>query len=89
MGATIAAKRPVKESLSPGKDYYYCACGLSKNQPYCDGSHKGTEFSPVKFSVEKETEVWLCQCKATSNKPFCDGSHKVLTEDQVGTKLPD
>jgi len=89
MGATVAEKRPVKIALEADKDYYYCSCGLSENQPFCDGSHKGTEFSPVKFSVKESSERWLCQCKATGDQPFCDGKHKTLTEEQVGTKLPD
>ncbi|MEI6413514.1 MAG: CDGSH iron-sulfur domain-containing protein, partial [Pseudomonadota bacterium] len=56
-------------------DYLWCACGRSKNQPFCDNSH-GTSCVPVKFSLTEPTEVWLCGCKTSSNKPFCDGSHK-------------
>jgi len=74
----IAAKAPVKAALEEGKDYWYCTCGLSANQPFCDGSHKGTEFAPKKFTAEKTGDAWLCQCKHTANAPFCDGSHKGL-----------
>lgn len=57
--------------------YYYCTCGLSKNQPFCDGSHKGTSFTPMKFKAEK-ADNWLCQCKRSKNLPYCDGTHKNL-----------
>ena len=74
----IAAKAPVKVALEAGKDYWYCTCGLSANQPFCDGSHKGTAFAPKKFTAEATGDAWLCQCKQTKNAPFCDGSHKGL-----------
>ena len=57
---------------------YNCACGLSKNQPFCDGSHKGTSFTPMEFSVTDKKQVALCQCKQTKNPPYCDGTHKSL-----------
>ncbi len=57
------------------KNYFWCSCGKSSNQPYCDGSHKGTEFSPVKTSITKEGKNAWCGCKQTKNPPFCDGSH--------------
>lgn len=74
---TIAAKNPVLLSLKPG-EYYWCACGESKNQPFCDGSHQGTEFTPSVFKIDEKKEVFLCQCKHSGNKPYCDGSHKNL-----------
>ncbi|HEY3901230.1 MAG TPA: CDGSH iron-sulfur domain-containing protein [Chthoniobacter sp.] len=74
----IAAKFPVKVSLQAGKDYWFCACGRSASQPFCDGSHKGTTFAPKKFTAEKDGDAWLCQCKHTGNAPFCDGTHKTL-----------
>jgi CDGSH-type Zn-finger protein len=74
----IAAKAPAKVTLEEGMDYWYCTCGLSKNQPFCDGSHKGSSFAPQKFTAEKSGDAWLCQCKNTKNAPFCDGSHKGL-----------
>ncbi len=73
---------PVRSSDTPfavdveqGKTYYWCACGRSKSQPFCDGSHKDTEFSPVKYLAEKSETVYFCGCKATQNQPLCDGSH--------------
>lgn len=73
----IAKKGPFVEELEPGT-YWWCACGRSANQPFCDGSHKGTEFSPVSFTIEEKGKVGLCGCKSSNNKPFCDGSHKAL-----------
>jgi CDGSH-type Zn-finger protein len=73
----IAAKKPVALTLEPGT-YYWCACGRSANQPFCDGSHKSTEFRPLAFRVEETKDVWLCQCKHSKNKPYCDGTHKLL-----------
>lgn len=73
----IAEKAPKKVNLEPGT-YYWCACGKSKNQPFCDGSHQGSGISPMPFSVDKKKEVWLCQCKHSNNKPYCDGTHNKL-----------
>ena len=73
----IAAKQPTMVSLAPG-NYFWCACGESKNQPFCDGSHRDTEFTPVQFKIEEKKDVWLCQCKQTDNAPYCNGSHKKL-----------
>ncbi|HEY3837782.1 MAG TPA: CDGSH iron-sulfur domain-containing protein [Bryobacteraceae bacterium] len=75
---TIAAKAPIKVSLQAGKDYWFCACGKSASQPFCDGSHKSTSFGPKKFTAEKDGDSWLCQCKHTANAPFCDGTHKTV-----------
>lgn len=74
----IAAKAPIKVDVEAGKDYFWCACGQSKNQPFCDGAHKGSEFRPVKWSSEKDEAKWFCACKQTNGQPFCDGSHKAL-----------
>lgn len=76
---TIAARQPVKVQLQAGKNYAWCACGLSKNQPWCDGSHKGTDFQPLVFRAEKDEEAWMCQCKHTGAKPRCDGTHQTLS----------
>lgn len=73
----IAAKSPTVLELEPGT-YAWCACGESKNQPYCDGSHKGSGFKPLVFEVEEKKRVALCNCKRTSKSPFCDGTHKSL-----------
>ena len=73
----IAAKQPAVLSLEPGT-YYWCQCGLSKSQPFCDGSHKGTEFTPLEFTATEKKAVALCQCKQTKKPPFCDGAHKAL-----------
>ena len=74
---TIAAKTPAVLELEPGT-YYYCQCGKSANQPFCDGSHVGTDFEPMAFEVTEKKKVALCQCKHTGNAPFCDGTHKKL-----------
>lgn len=71
----IVQKAPFGVELDSGK-YYWCACGKSSNQPFCDGSHKGTNFTPVFFELTEKKKVWLCGCKNTQNSPFCDGTHK-------------
>lgn len=73
-----AAKAPIKVSLELGKDYWWCACGRSANQPFCDGSHKAIGLTPLKYTAQKDGDHWLCSCKATKNSPLCDGTHKTL-----------
>lgn len=73
----IVDREPIRLELEPGT-YYWCTCGRSQNQPFCDGSHSGTSFSPVEFRVEEKSQVVLCLCKHTQNPPYCDGSHKNL-----------
>ena len=73
----IAARVPAVLNLAPGT-YHWCACGRSKNQPFCDGSHAGTGFTPVPFELEEEKRVALCQCKRTGKRPMCDGTHSSL-----------
>jgi len=74
----VAAKVPSAVELEAGKTYAWCTCGLSENQPFCNGAHKGTEFAPKVFVAEESKTAYLCQCKATGNPGFCDGSHKQL-----------
>ncbi len=76
---TIAQKAPYSAPVEAGKTYYWCACGKSANQPFCDGSHKGSEFAPLPYAAEKDGTAWFCGCKATKNSPMCDGSHKSLS----------
>jgi len=73
----VAGKVPCVCDIEQGT-YYWCSCGESKNQPYCDGSHSGTAFSPVEFTVDDKKRVALCNCKHTGNPPFCDGAHVKL-----------
>jgi len=72
-----AQKSPYAGELKPG-EYHWCACGRSKSQPFCDGSHKGTGLVPLKFTITQAETKHLCGCKATKNAPFCDGTHKSL-----------
>jgi CDGSH-type Zn-finger protein len=74
----VAQKGPYAVELEAGQSCYWCACGKSTNQPFCDGSHKGGEFAPVKFEAIETGTVYLCGCKHTADKPFCDGSHSKL-----------
>lgn len=84
----IADVKPFKAVLSKGEEKYFCTCGRSKNQPYCDGSHAGTIFKPKAFKAEKDGDVYLCQCKHSANLPYCDGSHKQFDQTSVGTEGP-
>ena len=61
--------------VEKNKSYFWCSCGLSSKQPFCDGSHKHTEFSPIKFIADETKKMFFCTCKQTNNQPFCDGSH--------------
>lgn len=74
----IAQKSSYQVELEEGKTYYWCSCGRSKNQPFCDGSHEGTEFKPVAFTAKKTVTVGLCGCKHTANPPYCDETHRKL-----------
>ncbi|MCF6190735.1 MAG: CDGSH iron-sulfur domain-containing protein [Cocleimonas sp.] len=74
----IAKKAPYVVELEAGKTYYWCSCGRSESQPFCDGSHKGTIFEPVKVEVEETKKVGLCGCKHTKAAPFCDREHSKL-----------
>lgn len=75
---TIARKAPFAVDVEEGKRYFWCACGKSATQPFCDGSHKGTGFAPVKYEAEAAGKVFFCGCKHTGSSPLCDGSHGKL-----------
>jgi CDGSH-type Zn-finger protein len=74
----IAQTGPYAVEVEAGKSYSWCSCGQSANQPFCDGSHKGGEFTPVKFEATESKTVYLCGCKHSADKPFCDGTHSSL-----------
>ncbi len=74
----IGGRRPLPVNVEAEKSYWWCACGRSKSQPFCDGSHKGTAFGPSEFKPDATGEVWFCTCKRTAKPPLCDGSHKKL-----------
>lgn len=74
----VAQKGPFMVELEAGKTYAWCQCGESNHQPYCDGSHKTTEFKPLIFQAEESKKVYLCGCKQTKNAPYCDGTHRSL-----------
>ena len=74
----VAGTEPVAVELEAGKRYAFCMCGHSQTQPFCDGSHKGTNFKPHLFTAESSEEKWLCMCKHSQSLPYCDGTHKTL-----------
>jgi CDGSH-type Zn-finger protein len=75
----IAGKTPIKVSVEEGKKYAWCTCGESANQPFCDGAHRGTEFTPTKYIATESKDVHFCTCKQTGNEMgLCDGAHKSL-----------
>ncbi len=76
--AQVAQRAPYAVEVSEGKRYFWCACGLSQKQPFCDGTHKGTDFKPVVYQAEASKQVFFCGCKQSKNSPLCDGTHKQL-----------
>lgn len=74
----IAQKAPFKIDVEAGKTYFWCACGRSRKQPFCDGSHKGTGFTPIKFEATETKAVFFCGCKHSQKAPLCDGTHSTL-----------
>ena len=75
---TMAQAAPYPVDVQAGKTYWWCTCGNSSKQPFCDGSHKGGAFSPLSWTAEKDTKAYFCGCKQTGNAPLCDGRHKAL-----------
>ena len=76
----VAQKAPYPVDVEAGKSYFWCSCGKSAKQPFCDGSHKGTDFNPLKFEATETKTVYFCGCKKTANSPLCDGAHKSLLD---------
>ncbi len=74
----IPQKAPFAVEVTAGKNYMWCACGRSANQPFCDGSHKGTGLAPVRYTAEQDGKVFFCGCKHSNGAPLCDGTHKTL-----------
>lgn len=81
--AKIADTRPMPITLKAGETVYWCSCGRSKTQPFCDGTHQGTGFEPQAYTADKDGKVFFCACKRTGNPPLCDGSHKTITEAEL------
>ena len=75
MKAEISQKAPFAVEVKAGKSYYWCSYGKSKSQPFCDGSHKGSEFTPVEYKATESETVYFCGCKQSAHQPLCDGSH--------------
>ncbi|MFT5222764.1 MAG: glutamate synthase domain-containing protein 2/CDGSH-type Zn-finger protein [Glaciecola sp.] len=85
----VAAKSPAGVEVEQGQSYHWCRCGLSSNQPFCDGSHRDTDITPLEFTATETGTAYLCQCKGTSNPPFCDGTHAKFGDDvAVGDPAP-
>jgi len=84
----VADNKPKPVTLSKNEEYYFCTCGRSQKQPFCDGSHASTEFKPKAFIADEDGEVYLCACKHTANAPFCDGSHKQFDDENIGKEGP-
>ncbi len=74
----IAKKGSYAVEVTEGKNYFWCACGKSSKQPFCDGSHSGSDFSPIKYTAEKDGKVFFCGCKHSAKAPLCDGTHYKL-----------
>ena len=76
--AVVVQKQPYATDVEAGKKYWWCSCGRSAKQPFCDGSHKGTDFAPQEYAADKDGTVYFCGCKATGKSPLCDGAHSKL-----------
>jgi CDGSH-type Zn-finger protein len=75
---TVASRTPFAVDVEAGKSYWWCTCGRSARQPFCDGSHKGTEFVPMQYTAATAGKLWFCGCKRSAKPPLCDGSHNRL-----------
>ena len=75
---TVAQKAPYKVTVKKGRMYFWCACGKSGKQPFCDGSHKDSDFEPLSYRAEKDGDLYFCGCKHTNKAPLCDGTHSSL-----------
>ena len=78
MESRVPQKSPYAVEVEAGKSYFWCVCGQSSKQPFCDGSHKGSGFSPVKWEASESRTVFFCGCKHGASQPLCDGTHKQL-----------
>ena len=78
-GKRVPVRKPIAVEVEAGKKYFFCSCGESANQPFCDGAHSGTDFQPLAFTAEKTGKAYLCQCKKSSNAPYCNGSHSSIS----------
>lgn len=76
--AVVASRMPFVVDVEKGKSYCWCACGRSRSQPYCDGSHQGTGLAPLQFTAARDERIWLCGCKRSRRPPLCDGAHNRL-----------
>lgn len=74
----VASRTPFPVQVEAGKTYFWCRCGRSRTQPFCDGSHKGTGLSPIRYEAGETRRVFFCGCKRSGHKPLCDGTHKTL-----------
>ena len=81
----IAGTAPVEVAVESGKTYWWCACGRSKKQPFCDGSHRSTAFSPLEYRATESGMKWFCVCKQTASQPFCDGANHLCTGTAKGS----
>lgn len=77
----IAQRGPYVVEVEAGQDYFWCRCGRSASQPFCDGSHKVTSFKPMKYTAQRSEKLWFCGCKHTGTEPLCDGTHNKLPKN--------
>lgn len=83
----VADTKPIAVDLKKGEKYFYCTCGRSSKQPFCDGTHAGTAFRPKVFVAEADGKAFLCRCKQSGSAPFCDGTHAQISSDLIGKEV--